>query len=281
MNICVRAVRGHTRAGVVDGECLGPGVGSRHAPKGYDPAMPPTTPPTTMTRGARARRALLFGGGALLLLYLMPFGRLLLWPLVLLSTLAHEAGHGIAALTVGGEFTSLSIFLDASGVAMHRGVTEPARLALVATGGLLGPSVVAAGLFVAARSARGARAALAMLGLTCGALVVLVVENMFGVVFVAFTSIALVALAVRASVTLAQSALVFLALTLALSVFSRADYLFAREAETGAGTLPSDTMQVALALGGPHFVWALLIGAFSLAVLVVGALTFASRVDDA
>jgi len=242
--------------------------------------MPPTTPPSKTTRGARARRALLLGGGALLLLYVVPFGRLFLWPLVLLSTLAHEAGHGIAALAVGGEFTSLSLFLDASGVATHRGVTEPVHLALVAGGGLVGPSCVAALLFVAARSPRFARASLVLAALTCVALVVLVVENAFGVAFVALTGVALVALAWRASSTIAQSAVVFLALTLGLSVFSRADYLFAREAETGAGTLPSDTMQIAVALGGPHLFWALVVGAFSLGVLVVGALSFAAKLDD-
>ena len=40
----------------------------------------------------------------LLLYFVVPFGRLIAYPLVLLSTLAHELGHGIAAVLVGGDF---------------------------------------------------------------------------------------------------------------------------------------------------------------------------------
>jgi len=73
---------------------------------------------------------------------------------------------------------------------------------------------------------------------------------------------------------------VFLSTQLALSVFSRADYLFTAVATTGAGTMPSDTAQIAAALGGPHWAWGLACGAFSIVVLAGGVLWFLRVLRD-
>jgi hypothetical protein len=245
------------------------------------PSPKPASTSSSPGRGARARRALLLGGGLVLLLYVLPFGRVLLWPLVLLSTLAHEAGHGIAAVLVGGTFVDLSVFIDGSGIAHKKGVSSPLGLAIVSAGGLVGPSFVAAFLFVTARSARLARITLVVGALILFALLALVVRNAFGIAFTGLFAVGLLAVAWRVTSETAQGVVVFLALVLSISVFSRSDYLFAREAVTGAGTLPSDTMHIALALGGPHLMWGVLVGAFSIAVLIVGALIFAWRLDDA
>ena len=40
-------------------------------------------------------------------LYLVPYGRYVAYPLLLLSTFAHEMGHGLTALVMGGTFESL------------------------------------------------------------------------------------------------------------------------------------------------------------------------------
>src|SRR5690349_11809791 len=122
----------------------------------------------------RARQALLWSVGLTLALYLIPFGQLLAYPLMLLSTLFHELGHGIAAVAVGGSFESLVIFADGSGVAQHGGSTSSAGHALVAAGGLVGPAIVAAIGFVVGRSARGARVFLGVLGLGLALVTVLV-----------------------------------------------------------------------------------------------------------
>ena len=47
--------------------------------------------------------------------------------LVLLSTLAHELGHGIAALLVGGGFESFVLYADGSGAAMTRAIMDGLR----------------------------------------------------------------------------------------------------------------------------------------------------------
>lgn len=228
----------------------------------------------------RARQALLWSVGLTLALYLIPFGQLVAYPLMLLSTLFHELGHGIAALAVGGSFESLAIFADGSGVAQHAGGAGEVGHAIVAAGGLVGPAIVAAIGFVVGRSARGARIWLGVLGLALGLVVALVIRNPFGVVFTSAVAVALLAIAWRTEAATAQLALVFLSTQLALSVFSRGDYLFTEVAHTGAGTMPSDTAQIATALGGPYWLWGLACGAFSITVLAAGVLWFLRVLRD-
>ncbi|MFO0634610.1 MAG: M50 family metallopeptidase [Nannocystaceae bacterium] len=116
-----------------------------------------------------------------------------------------------------------------------------------------------------------------LLGAIAVALVValaLVVRNPFGVVFTLAVAGAAGWLAVRGSDATAQLGCVFLATQLALSVFSRADYLFTDTAVTGAGTMASDTAQMAQALGGTYWLWGLACGAFSLVTLAAGVAWF-------
>ena len=60
----------------------------------------------------RARAALFMSVVGTIALYWLPMGQTLAYPLVLLSTLAHELGHGIAALLVGGGFESFVLYAD-------------------------------------------------------------------------------------------------------------------------------------------------------------------------
>ena len=166
------------------------------------------------------------------------------YPLLLLSTLAHEMGHGIAAVLVGGEFQSFVLYADASDMAS---IVVGGRLAgaWVSAGGLLGPSVAAGVLFILGTRARIARCGLlgvaAALVLAC----VLVVRNLFGILFVMVVAAAAGGIALRASAPVAQIASVFIGTQLALSVFSRRDYLFAAVAKTANGEMPSDVALIA------------------------------------
>src|SRR5262245_44170289 len=92
----------------------------------------------------RAKRALGWSIAITALLYVIPFGALLAYPLVLLSTLFHELGHGVAAVATGGSFESLAIYGDGSGVAAHGSNGGPVAHAIVAACGLVGPAIVAA-----------------------------------------------------------------------------------------------------------------------------------------
>jgi hypothetical protein len=224
-----------------------------------------------------ARRALLISVLLTLALYVIPFGNLIGYPLVLLSTLAHEMGHGIAAMLVGNDFQSLQLYADGSGMAMSAGSPGRLKQAIVSAGGLVGPAVVAAGLFGVGRYPRLARPALAMIGVALLVAVVLVVRNIFGIFFISTLGIIALAIVIKGSKGLAQLSLVFVAVQLALSVFSRGDYLFTDVAHTAAGNMPSDVANMANALFLPYWFWGGVCGGFSVLVLVLGLLWFLKR----
>ena len=200
----------------------------------------------------------------------IPGGLWAWWPLMLLSTLVHELGHGLAAVFVGGDFVSLKMFVDGSGVAATAHSGGRTARALISAGGLVGPAIVACGLFVTARTEQRARIALGVLAVVLVLVIVLVVRNLFGVAFVLVLTGLLVAIVRFGSSWTARFSQVFLAVQLSLSVFARGDYLFTPVARTGAGNLPSDVAQIADALFLPYWIWGGLCGLFSVAVLVLG-----------
>jgi hypothetical protein len=220
---------------------------------------------------ARATLALVASIVATFLVYKLP--QELSWPLVLLSTLAHELGHGIAAILVGGKFESLLISPDASGLA--RATASPGlKAAIVAAGGLVGPACAAALLFVLARRDTLARVGLLVLGAALLACVPLVLVGTYGQVFVSVVALVLLLLGVKAPAWLARLSLAFVAVQLSLSVYSRGDYLFTPVAHTATGDFPSDVANIAANLGLPYWLWGGLCGLFSVIVLLLGARLF-------
>lgn len=212
-----------------------------------------------------------------LALYFVPYGHHVAWPLVLLSTLAHELGHGLAALAVGGRFESFQLWADGSGVATTASSGGRLALAGVAAGGLLGPALIAALLFAAGRRADTARWTLVACGLALLVAEVAVVRNPFGWIFVGIVAAVLIAVGLKASKAVAQFVVVFIAVQLSLSVFSRGDYLFTPTAQTARGPAPSDVAQLAQALFLPYWFWGGLMAVLSVLVLAVGCWAFLRR----
>ena len=102
----------------------------------------------------------------------------------------------------------------------------------------------------------------------------LVVRNLFGVFFVVALAAVLLLIVKFGNAWLARFGLVFLAVQLALSVFSRGDYLFTDVANTSAGPMPSDVAQMANALLLPYWFWGALCGVVSIAVLALGLVLY-------
>ncbi len=225
----------------------------------------------------KARMALLISVLVTGLLYVVPFGSWLAWPLILISTVAHESGHGLMANVVGGAFQSLKIHGDASGVARWSGEVGRFGQAAVSAGGLLGPAFTAAALFGTARTPKAAQWALGLLGLALVLLTVFFVRNLFGFVFVGLLAALALGIARFTRPETSQLALVFTAVQLSLSVFSRADYLFTPTAHTASGVMPSDVASIADALLLPYWVWGLACGGLSLLVLGIGLANFLRR----
>lgn len=236
------------------------------------PKEEPLLVPAVSHPSAGARTVLVASAVATLLLYNIPvFGRILARPLVLLSTLAHEMGHGLTAMILGGRFLRLQMWADGAGVAEIE-LTGFGRIreALSAAGGLAGPSVAAAICFFLGRNGRGARSCLLGLGIFLVAAEVLVVRNLFGFFFVGLLAAACFLARSRLTPDGAQLAVVFVGVQLALSVFSRVDYLFTRGVVNPMGSFPSDVMRMQHALFLPYWFWGTLCGAFSVGVLVWG-----------
>jgi hypothetical protein len=216
-----------------------------------------------------SRAVLLLSVCVTALLYAWPLGRTLSYPLVLLSTLAHELGHGVAALIAGGRFASFELYPDASGVALTSAQGRFAE-AFVAAGGLIGPSIAALIFFVVGKKPGGARLFLGLIGVLLAIALLLVVRAGFGWFFVAVLAATCFLIAWADSARWSQLVLVFGGTQLALSVYSRRDYLFTPLAHTNQGLMPSDVAQMSEALLLPYWFWGLACGAISVAVLVFG-----------
>ncbi len=198
----------------------------------------------------------------------------LAWPQLLVATLAHELGHGFAALLTGGGFDALKIYADGSGVAITSISGAGLQRAFIAAGGPFGPPLAALMLFMAARHARSARAALALVALTLAFAALWWVRNWFGFGWVALCAVVAAWAAWRAPSVATQAFTCFLAVQLCLASLTGVDYLFSRGAVTGAGEFASDTQQIAAQLGGPHWFWGGLIALASLGVMVAGLWLF-------
>lgn len=225
---------------------------------------------------ARRSRARILVGSiiATVALYHLPGGRWVVLPLMWVSTFVHEVGHGLAAVAVGGRFEQFVMFADGSGMAQAAVPDSRIARALVSAGGLVGPAAGAAILFALARLQRGTRTALWVLVALLALSILMVVRNLFGLFFVSSLALLLGTIATRGSGETARFALVFFAVQLALSVFSRSDYLFARVANTGAGSSPSDVANMAEALFLPYWFWGALCGMVSVAVLAGGVWSY-------
>src|SRR5579871_6320825 len=200
-----------------------------------------------------------------LILYLVPFLHPLSYPFMLLGTLVHEMGHGLAAILVGGQFDSFKMWADGSGVAHIYGATGRMSRAFVAASGLILPALAALVFFLAVKSERSSRFTLASFGIVLVLSIMLVIRNLFGIFFVAGLSALSFYFSLGPGKKYCQMWVAFFATQLTLSAFARSDYLFTKTAMTSEGPMPSDVAQIADALFLPYWFWGAMCGLFSLA----------------
>lgn len=210
-------------------------------------------------------------------LYAFPFGRMLAYPFLLISTLAHEMGHGLTSWILGANFHSFTMWSNGSGVAGISGNMSRLTQGLVAAGGLVGPAFCAAILFLVAKHETIARISLSILGVLLIVAEFLVVKNTFTLIFVGILAATFLWTAQQHRAWLAQSVLVFIALQLALSVFSRSDYLFTQYAHTSQGLMPSDVELMSRAWILPYWFWGACCGIFSVLILLFGLWRYTKR----
>ncbi len=234
------------------------------------PAPRPSPPrPTREQLAGSARWALIITALVTIAVYVTPGLQLIAVPLLYLSTLVHEMGHGVGALLAGEEWREFRLFADGSGYAITtRGSDFDSSL--IAAAGLVGPAVAAAVFMVMGRRARLARWGLAAAGAFFAVSLVLWVRGGFGIAFVALIAGTCLFVAIRASAETARLVLLFFATQLALSVYSRGDYLFEDYVDgqmSDGKRVASDVQSMADALGMTYWFWGLVCAAFSAAVL--------------
>lgn len=222
-------------------------------------------PPTAGT----ARLLMIVAAAVVLVLWQLPYGPQILYPFTLLATYAHEMGHGLTALLLGGQFERLMIYPDGSGLAYSG--TDGSRIsrALVAAGGLLGPTVAGAVLLVLSRRPKRGRWLLAAVALGLGLSALFFVRNLFGWAFVVLAALSIGAIA-RFVPRLAPFTAQLLAVVLCMAVFRDLDYMFSPGGTVDGVQHRSDSATIADALFLPYWFWGGLVAATSFGVLAVG-----------
>lgn len=200
---------------------------------------------------------------------LVPYGRQLLYPFTLFATWVHEMGHGITGLLVGGTFTKLEIFLNASGLAY--GAVEPGwPEGLRAAGGLIAPPLLGALILASARGPKRATIVLWVIAAVVAISVPVWVRSATGFIALPLVALVIALVAFKADPDLRQIAANLLGLLLATDTITRIDYLFSGSATVQGVERPSDVAIIASAIGGPYLMWGAILAVVSCALLIVG-----------
>lgn len=213
------------------------------------------------------RSLLILSCACIALVWQLPYGRQALYPLTLLATYAHEMGHGLTALLTGAHFDHLLLNADGSGMAVWHGNPGRLALALIAAGGLLGPSLAGVGILLLSRSTRWARWVMAAIALLMVVSVVLWSRNAFGTAFLLISAATLAFAAKVLPDAMAAFVLHLIAIMLCLSWFTDLDYMFSAQAVVNGVSHPSDSAVMAQALWLPYWFWGGVVAAVSLGLV--------------
>jgi Peptidase M50B-like len=201
---------------------------------------------------------------------IVPLGYYLLYPLTLLGTFVHEMGHGLTALLLGNSFSQMVMNMDGSGMAHWSGNPGRINVALIAAGGLVGPSVAGSILLMVSRTTRGARLMLMLMAAFMGLCALIWVRNVFGLAFVLGWAAFFYIASKIPSDRVATFVLHVVAITLCMAIFRDIDYMFSDHANVSGVMNPSDSAQMAKALFLPYWVWGAIVAAFSVIVMWIG-----------
>ena len=201
----------------------------------------------------------------------LPFGNLLIWPFVILTTWFHEMGHGLTALALGNTFDALVINPDGSGYASSRTALDGGGFdrAMIAMGGPLGPSFMGALLILASAVRKYWQPALYALAAALAISTLIWVRSTAGWLVLPALSGGLAWIGWRGSRGMQLFTLQFLGVLAALSMFNDLDYLFSETAVVGGQVMLSDTGAIEAEWLLPHWIWACLI--VGLSATMIGA----------
>ena len=131
--------------------------------------------------GSYKQRGLVIALFVSLIMWNLPFGGFILYPLKLLATWLHELSHGVAMILTGAGFDHMQIYQDTSGLAFALGGTTREGSAVVASAGYMGTPLFGGAMLIVGQTPRGARAMLVLLAALLAIPATLYVSNDFGV----------------------------------------------------------------------------------------------------
>lgn len=209
--------------------------------------------------------ALFAAGAAALTILHTPFA----YPFVLLTTVFHEVGHGLAALASGGEIEKIVIFADGTGYCQHRGDYGFWQRVIILSAGYLGSSLEGSFLlFLTLRLKRGGRIILTFLSLALFAVSALWVRNPFGFVTTICLAVALALAAWRLSDSASELLGIFLCAYVALFAASTIGQI-ARHPFMGIQGGLTDQSKLAQLTNIPPMLWSLIWLAFAVVALAL------------
>lgn len=203
-------------------------------------------------------------------LWQFEYGRLALYPLTLLATYAHELGHGLTALILGGDFDRLLMYPDGSGLAYWKGDFGRIARGLVAAGGLIGPSLAGVLVLALSRRVEWARWVLYGLGGLMLATVLFFARGWFAPLFLTVIALGVLGVARTFPQRGAPFLLQLIGVQLCLAVFRDVAYMFSEGGVIDGVPQRSDSAAIAEALFLPYWFWGGLTAALSFALLGVG-----------
>lgn len=204
-----------------------------------------------------------FGTG---ILWQIPGGKIILYPLTLLSTWYHEMAHGLMAVILGGNFKKLEIFANGSGLARYeyRGSLFLGSIGkvLVSAAGPMGPPIIGAGFILASLSLQTSRQLLIILGSFMLISVLIWVRTGIGILVISLLGLTILGIGLKASPAVQVFIIQFLGVQACISTFRDFNYVF----RYCGGN--SDTAQISKILILPHWFWGILITIASLFLLI-------------
>jgi hypothetical protein len=199
----------------------------------------------------------------------IPFGNLVQWPFVIITTFIHEMGHGLTAIAVGGGLNKVEIYYNGSGLAFTR-TTLGWPYAATAAGGLLAPSIVGAIFISVGRNTRNSATTFLCLSLFILICCALWVRSSFGLIILLPIGLLFLLLSQKSSKGFQQFLIQFMGVHMLVDTFTRTlGYLFTRSVDVGGEMRHSDSSIIAENLVGGHLLWATIIAILSVGILLI------------
>jgi len=224
------------------------------------------------------------------ILWFLPYGNWIVYPIRLFVTFIHESSHALVAVLTGGAVQSLTISADASGLTYSAPSGFIGAL-LTSSAGYIGTTVFGVVMLYLIRKNFSPNKILTALGIFVGAMLLIftVVSPMFNFLSlqvaystVLFTIIAgvilaagLVALGIYADTRVAKFAVAFLAVQCLLNAITDQIALFYINSPFGGSEIQNDASNMAAATHLPGIMWVVIWIGISITMISLGLRLYA------